>query len=99
MNNLQQIELERVRAPESTADWLQPYVAQVRKDAPFHWAVAVYALAGLLISIAAGVPHKFAPIRNLGLHLGIAFMVPIVIVLIAAGVALTRLASSRPEAS
>jgi hypothetical protein len=99
MNNLQQIELERARVPESTGAWLQPYVAQVRKDAAFHWAVAVYALAGLLISIAAGVPHKFAPISNLGLHLGIAFMVPVAVVLRAAGVACTALASSRPEAS
>jgi hypothetical protein len=83
MNELKQIDLANARGSAITPPWLQPYIAQVRKDAAFHFIVMAYALLGLLISIAAGVPHKFAPISHLGLHLGLAFMVPVGVVLMA----------------
>jgi hypothetical protein len=33
----------------------------VRRDAVFHGFIAAYALVGLVVGSAAGVPHKFAP--------------------------------------
>ena len=95
MNDSSQIDIVRSPAPEFAPSWLRPYVAQVRKDAAFHWVVALYALAGLLISVMAGVPHKFAPIAHLGLHLGLALMVPVMVVLLATGMACIGLAWSK----
>ena len=37
------------------------YLDHVRRDAAFHGFIAAYAIVGLLIGFAAGVPHKFAP--------------------------------------
>lgn len=43
------------------------YGGCLRRDAPFHSFVAAYALAGLLLALLAGVPHKFVPLAYLGM--------------------------------
>ena len=43
------------------------YLDHVRRDAAFHGFVAAYAMVGLLIGFAAGVPHKFVPFTYAGM--------------------------------
>jgi hypothetical protein len=64
MKDSPNLEMLRTRSA-GMAIWARPYLAQVRGDAAFHWFVAAYAAVGLLISIAAGVPHKFEPLAYL----------------------------------
>src|SRR6185369_4852510 len=45
------------------------YLDHVRRDAAFHGFIAAYAIVGLLIGFAAGVPHKFAPFTYAGMVL------------------------------
>jgi hypothetical protein len=40
---------------------LRRYIECLRRDAAFHAFVACYALLGLVVAHAAGVPHKFTP--------------------------------------
>lgn len=48
-------------------DAAHTYVDCVRRDAAFHAFIAAYALVGFAVGIAAGVPHKFAPLTYAGM--------------------------------
>lgn len=48
-------------------DSAHPYIDCVRRDAAFHAFIAAYALVGFAVAIAAGVPHKFAPLMYAGM--------------------------------
>lgn len=74
-------------------DASRTYMHHVRRDAAFHGFVAVYALAGLLIGIAAGVPHKFAPLTYAGM---VAVSLPQPLALLLAGMGVWSLRSPRP---
>jgi hypothetical protein len=47
--------------------WAFACIECVRADAALHCFVMVYALVGLLVGIAAGVPHKFVPLSYLNM--------------------------------
>jgi hypothetical protein len=66
------------------------YIDCIRRDAALHAFVAVYALIGFAIGIAAGVPHKFAPLAYGGVLSGMAL--PIIL----AGTGLWSLRSRAP---
>jgi hypothetical protein len=46
--------------------WTAAFFQHVRRDAALHAFVAAYALAGVLVGIAAGVSHKFVPFAYVG---------------------------------
>ena len=69
------------------------YIDHVRRDAAFHGFVAVYALAGLLLGIAAGVPHKFAPLTYAGM---VVVSLPQPLALLLAGMGVWSLRSPAP---
>jgi hypothetical protein len=69
------------------------YLDHLRRDAAFHCFIAVYAVAGLLISIAAGVPHKFAPLTYAGM---VAVSLPEQLSLLLAGIGIWSLRSPAP---
>ena len=68
------------------------YVDHVQRDAAFHGFVAVYALVGFMVGIAAGVPHKYVPLSYIGILAG---AVPALLFLLA-GVGIWSLKSATP---
>jgi hypothetical protein len=82
-------------ARPAPADSLGAYLHFVRRDAPFHWFVALYALLGLLVAVAAGVPHKFVPLSYVA-FMNRTMLAPIVFCLVVAGIGLASLRSPAP---
>lgn len=76
-----------------TAGGARAYLDCVRRDAVFHGFVAAYALAGLLLGIAAGAPHKFVPLSYIG---GAAWAMPRILLLVLAGIGLWSLRGPAP---
>jgi hypothetical protein len=69
------------------------YLDHVRRDAAFHGFVAAYAIVGLLIGFAAGVPHKFAPFTYASM---VVIGLPQPLALVLAGIGLWSLRSRTP---
>jgi hypothetical protein len=69
------------------------YLDHVRRDAAFHAFIAAYAIAGLLIGLAAGVPHKFAPFTYASMVL---MGLPQPLALVLAGIGVWSLRSRAP---
>lgn len=59
----------------------RPYLGCVRRDAAFHGFIAAYSIMALLIALAAGVPHKYAPFSYVGI---LAALPPALLFLLAA---------------
>ncbi|HWI81798.1 phosphatase PAP2 family protein [Ramlibacter sp.] len=68
------------------------YATCLRRDLCFHGFVAVYAMLALAVSLAAGVPAKFAPFS----YLGLVSALPRVLLLLVAGAGLWSLGSRSP---
>ena len=69
------------------------YVDYVRRDAAFHAFVTAYALVGFAVGIAAGVPHKFAPLTYASM---VAVALPEKVALLLAGIGVWSLRSPAP---
>jgi hypothetical protein len=65
------------QGPANAGSW-RAHLECIRKDAPFHAFVAAYAGAGLVAGIAAGVPHKFAPLWYVYYTLGVAVFTTVI---------------------
>jgi hypothetical protein len=69
------------------------YGDYVRRDAAFHAFIAAYAFVGFAVGIAAGVPHKFAPLTYAGM---VAVGLPDKFALLLAGIGIWSLRSPAP---
>jgi hypothetical protein len=69
------------------------YLDHVRRDAVFHGFIAAYALVGLVVGFAAGVPHKFAPFTYASM---VVMGLPQPLALLLAGIGLWSLRSRAP---
>jgi hypothetical protein len=74
-------------------DAAHTYVDCVRRDAAFHAFIAAYALVGFAVGIAAGVPHKFAPLMYAGM---VVMGLPQQLGLVLAGIGIWSLRSPAP---
>jgi hypothetical protein len=73
--------------------WWQAHVECVRRDSAFHAFVGLYAVAGLVTGVVAGVPAKFAPLTY------VYYSIPLAVLAIVIGGGIWALCTGQPFAA